>query len=465
MTKQLIISAPSSNAGKTTLTLGLLRLLKRKKNAVQPFKVGPDYIDPKFHQLACGKTGVNLDLFMMSQDEINSNLNFYGTNCQVNCIEGVMGLFDGASKDKGSTAEMAKKLQTPVLLVIDAKAVAYSVAPLIQGFVNFDKEVKIMGVVFNRVGSERHYKMLQEACEDIDVQCFGYLANLKNIEIPSRHLGLNIQEIEKFDSVIDQIADALEETIQWQAILDASKEVVSTPVSVNKNVNKVGISTPSINTKPNSNLGSNLEKLNPLAVPIKFAVAKDEAFNFIYPQNITAMEQLGLVQFFSPIHDTKIPDCDFIYFPGGYPESYLKELSENITMLQSIKEFGLNNGQIYAECGGMMYLGKAIIAENNEAFEMVNYFNFETSIANKKLHLGYRTSEINTHTFKGHEFHYSSLINDTETTIRAIITNVRGDKTTTKIHKKNRVMGSYVHHYFGTSEILLQLIHQINNNV
>ncbi|PHS07271.1 MAG: cobyrinic acid a,c-diamide synthase [Kordia sp.] len=312
MNKQLIISAPNSNAGKTTITLGLLRLLKNKKITVQPFKVGPDYIDPKFHELACAKVGVNLDLFMMKEDEINTCLSFYGKDTQVNCVEGVMGLFDGAKKDQGSTAELAKKLKTPVLMVIDAKAVAYSVAPLIQGFVNFDKEVDIMGVVFNRVGSERHYLMLKEACEDIGVHCFGYLSNLKNIAIPSRHLGLNILEIEKFDTVIDQIADELEKTVNWKAILGASKEIETKAVSLKQTVQERSI---------------------------KFAVAKDEAFNFIYPQNIAAMKQLGKVHFFSPIHDTKIPDSDFIYFPGGYPESYLKELSSNKEMLTSIKEF------------------------------------------------------------------------------------------------------------------------------
>ncbi|PQJ72721.1 cobyrinate a,c-diamide synthase [Polaribacter butkevichii] len=436
MAKQLIISAPSSNAGKTTLTLGLLRLLKRKTKAVQPFKVGPDYIDPKFHKLACGQTGVNLDLFMMSEEDIHNNLNFYGKDSQVNCIEGVMGLFDGANKDKGSTAEMAKKLETPVLLVIDAKAVAYSVAPLIQGFVNFDADVKVMGVVFNRVGSERHYTMLQEACEDIGVQCFGYLANLKNIEIPSRHLGLNIKEIEKFDILIDEIADALETTMDWKAILDAAKEVDAAPISSEE---------------------------KKLTKKIKFAVAKDEAFNFIYPQNITAMEQLGAVTFFSPIHDSEIPTCDFMYFPGGYPEVYLKELSVNKNMLHSIKEFATNGGQIYAECGGMMYLGKSIISEENESFEMVNFFDFEATIADKKLHLGYRTSTINEHIFKGHEFHYSSLIEDNETATEATITNARAGDTTTKIYKKQNVMASYVHHYLGTSEILLQLINEINN--
>ncbi|WBX74567.1 cobyrinate a,c-diamide synthase [Tenacibaculum pacificus] len=438
MTKQLIISAPSSNAGKTTLTLGLLRLFKRKKYAVQPFKVGPDYIDPKFHQLACNKVGVNLDLFMMTQNQIHNSLHFYGKDAQISCIEGVMGLFDGAKKDQGSTAEMAKKLKTPVLMVIDAKSVAYSVAPLIQGFVNFDKEVQIMGVVFNRVGSERHYKMLKEACDDISVHCFGYLSNLKNIEIPSRHLGLNIQEIEKFDTVINQIADELEKTIDWKAILEASKEIKPISVSSEKII------------QPKK---------------IKFAVAKDEAFNFMYPQSISAMETLGTVEFFSPIKDDKIPDCDFIYFAGGYPESYLKELSCNTKMLTSIQKFAENNGQIYAECGGMMYLGKTIISENKTAFKMAGIFDFEATIADKKLHLGYRTSKINEHIFKGHEFHYSSLINDNETSINAIITNARAGNTTTKIYKKNKVMASYVHHYFGTSEILLQLINEINNTI
>lgn len=437
MTKQFIISAPNSNAGKTTITLGLLRLFKRKNKTIQPFKVGPDYIDPKFHELACNKVGVNLDLYMMSQQDIDTNLSHYGEKGDINCIEGVMGLFDGAKKDKGSTAEMAKKLQTPVLLVIDAKAVAYSVAPLIQGFVNFDATIKIMGVVFNRVGSKRHYTMLQEACEDIGVQCFGYLSNLKNIEIPSRHLGLNIQEIEKFDSIIDLIADELEKTLDWNAILKISKEVNTPPPSIHKTTTK----------------------------NITFAIAKDEAFNFIYPHNINAMKQLGKVIFFSPIHDTEIPKCDFIFLPGGYPEAHLKELSANTSMLENIKTFAENNGQIYAECGGMMYLGKSIISENNTAFKMVNYFDFESTIADKKLHLGYRTTKTNNHIFKGHEFHYSSLQNDNETTINATVLNARDGETDTKIHKKNKVIGSYIHHYFGTPKILLQLINELNNNV
>ena len=437
MTKQFIISAPNSNAGKTTITLGLLRLFKRKNIAIQPFKVGPDYIDPKFHELACGKVGVNLDLFMMSQQEINNNLSYYGNKADINCIEGVMGLFDGAIKDSGSTAELAKKLKTPILLVVDAKAVAYSVAPLIQGFINFDKDAKIIGVIFNRVGSEKHYSMLKEACEDINVNCFGYLANLKNIEIPSRHLGLNIKQIEAFDFIIDQIANELEKTVNWDAILEVSKIVDSRLTFI-----------------PKTGATKN----------IKFAIAKDEAFNFIYPHNVNAMKQLGEVIFFSPIHDAVVPKCDFIFLPGGYPESYLNELSSNSSMLQSIKNFADNNGQIYAECGGMMYLGKAIISEENKPYKMVGFFNYESTIATKKLHLGYRISKTNNHIFKGHEFHYSSLQNDNETILNATVLNARNVEIDTKIHKKNNVIGSYIHYYFGTTEILLQLINQLNND-
>ncbi len=429
MTNQFIISAPNSNAGKTTLTLGLLRLFKRKKISVQPFKVGPDYIDPKFHQLACNKTGVNLDLFMMSEHEINATLSVYGENAQINCIEGVMGLFDGANKDNGSTAELAKKLKTPVLLVIDAKAVAYSVAPLIQGFINFDTNVKIMGVVFNRVGSKRHYNLLKEACEDLNVKCFGYLANLKDIAIPSRHLGLNIAAINRFDNIVDKISDELEKTVDWKGILANSVQINTSPL-----------------------------RKKTISQKLKFAVAKDEAFNFIYPQIIAVMEQLGEVKYFSPMCDKQIPNCDFVYLPGGYPEIYLKELSENKSMLASINKFASNNGLVYAECGGMMYLGKAIVSQNNEVFNMVNYFDFESTIADKKLHLGYRTTQLNDHIFKGHEFHYSSIINDKETSVNATILNARKVSTHTKVYKKNRVLASYVHHFFADTYTLLQLI-------
>ena len=203
---RFIIAAPNSNAGKTTITLGVLRLLKEKGISVQPFKVGPDYIDPKFHYRACGKTGINLDLFMMTEKHLLEQLNSAEWGQQVGCIEGVMGLFDGAKKAERSTAELAIKMKLPVILVVDANAVAYSVAPLIQGFRDFDTNLILKGVIFNRVGSESHYSFLKEACDDIGVKSFGYLKRLEKVGIPSRHLGLDIANLEHYGKVIHTIA-------------------------------------------------------------------------------------------------------------------------------------------------------------------------------------------------------------------------------------------------------------------
>jgi len=435
---RFIIAAPNSNAGKTTITLGLLRLFREKGISVQPFKVGPDYIDPKFHHQACGKTGINLDLFMMSEQHIRDQLINFGNNQDVSCIEGVMGLFDGAKKAERSTAELAIKMNIPVILVVDAKAVAYSVAPLIQGFKNFDKKLHLLGVIFNRVGSESHYSFLEDACNDIGVKSFGYLRSLQHAHIPSRHLGLNIEHLEKFDKTITTIASEMEHTLNWQALL---KETTSQ-------------SLPSKNFITQSTRKSSHKK-------VRFAVAKDEAFNFIYPQHIKAMQTLGNVTFFSPIRDTKLPPSDFVYFSGGYPECYLKELSTNTSMLNSINIYIQNEGKVFAECGGMMYLGKSISDEKGQIFPMVNVFDFTTSMENAKIHLGYRKIIMDNLRLKGHEFHYSRFIQQHETPSKATVLNAKGIKVKTDIFTKKKTMASYIHHYFGEKNLLINLISKL----
>jgi len=431
MKSQFIISAPTSNAGKTTITLGLLRLLKEKKIATQPFKVGPDYIDPKFHELASGKPGVNLDLYMMDKDEIEHDLVHYGNDCQVNCIEGVMGLFDGAKRSERSTAELAVKTKTTVVFVVDAKAVAYSVAPLIQGFKNFDKNVKIVGVLFNRVGSERHYNFLKEACEDIGVPTFGYLKNMPDVEIPSRHLGLDIANIQQFDEAISRIASEMEKTVDWELLLQAT--------TVENSIKKTKIPL--------------VKKAN-----YRFAVAKDEAFNFCYQQTIRTMGNMGEVTYFSPLNDDQLPKADFVYLPGGYPELYLEQLSANQSMRKSLKDYVDNNGKVFAECGGMMYLGKKIINKKQEVFDMVGVFDFSTSMENSKLNLGYRTYEDGERELKGHEFHYSSLKNNQQASLKSKLLNARGKEVDTPIFKKKNAMASYVHFYLGNQDSLLSLM-------
>ncbi|MCH2235415.1 MAG: cobyrinate a,c-diamide synthase [Crocinitomicaceae bacterium] len=436
MIKRFVIAAPKSNSGKTTVSLGILRLLKRKGLNVQPFKIGPDYIDPKFHELASEKRGVNLDGFMMSDEEIFKSLSDFSESNTIQCIEGVMGLFDGANKTNGSTAELAKKLKVPVLLVIDAKAIAYSIAPLIQGFVNFDSELQIMGVIFNRVGSERHYQILEEACSDIGVKTFGYLRTVDKAEIPSRHLGLNIEGIEQFDKAIDRIADEIALHVDWESILDASAESET----------EKRIAT--IQNKPE----------------FVFAVAQDEAFNFIYPQLISAMKEMGKVLFFSPLRDDHLPDADFVYLPGGYPEMHLEQLSGNKPMLNQIMDFTSNGGYVFAECGGMMYLGKEMIDKEGNAFEMVGHFNFSTSIKDPKLHLGYRSITIEDHSFKGHEFHYSVIQNEQLETAIGEIQNARNKKVKTQLFLKQNVLASYIHFFIGNNQKLKTLMSLISNS-
>ncbi len=431
MKPQFIIAAPTSNSGKTTVTLGLLRALKNRGLSPQSFKCGPDYIDPKFHELACDKIGVNLDLYMMDKSHIKSTYSEYSNTAEAVCVEGVMGLFDGARKSKGSTAELAKLLELPIIFVVNAKSVAYSVAPLLYGFKNFDKELNIAGVIFNRVNTKSHYQFLIEACEDVGIKALGHLPFLAECEIPSRHLGLSIHKIKTYDSVIETIASALEKTVAIDELLEIT------------NKEKPEVNTRQIKLQQNS---------------YTIAVAKDEGFNFSYIQNIESLKRKGTVVYFSPINDAQLPDADLVYLPGGYPELYTAELSENKTMLASIKQHAENGNPIIAECGGMMYLGKSIINKEGVRFRMANVFDFETSMETMKLNLGYREIRYNDTIIKGHEFHYSTLEKETNTNHLGTIINARGDVVNTELYRYKNVLASYVHVYFGTNELLDALL-------
>ncbi|NLR92996.1 cobyrinate a,c-diamide synthase [Flammeovirga agarivorans] len=435
-TSSFIIAAPTSNSGKTTVTLGLLRLLKNKGYTTQPFKSGPDYIDPKFHKIACGKTGINLDLFMMREEHLKSTYHELANKVDISCIEGVMGLFDGARKSEGSTAELAKKLDVPIIFVVDAKSVAYSVAPLLYGFKNFDPDLNIAGVIFNRVNTKSHYKFLEEACDDVGIKALGHVPFIEECKIPSRHLGLSIDNLSKYDQMIGKMADQMNETIAIDQLL-------------------------SITQKEKTILEIEEEMSNS---DFKISVAQDEGFNFSYYQNIDALKQLGTVKFFSPIHDQELPDSDLVYFPGGYPECYTQELSSNTNMRDSIKNYAENGGQIIAECGGMMYLGKSMIDQKGNEWSMVGVFPFTSSMKKMKLTLGYRKIDMHDFTIKGHEFHYSKVHDDENVETIGTVWSAREQEVPTKIYQHNTVLASYIHFYFGEVGDLQQLLHHLQNN-
>ena len=211
-----MIAAPTSGSGKTTIARGLMALLTAKGYRVQPFKCGPDYIDTKFHESVCGRPSVNLDTFMASKEHVRELFARYGADADVSIVEGMMGLFDGYDRDKGSSAEIAAALEIPVVLVVDAKSAAYSLAPLLQGFVNFRKDVGIAGVIFNKVGSQRHFQLLQQVCDDLDLRCFGYLPKTPSLEQGSRYLGLDFT----VSAENKQLTELLESNVRWQRLLE-----------------------------------------------------------------------------------------------------------------------------------------------------------------------------------------------------------------------------------------------------
>jgi cobyrinic acid a,c-diamide synthase len=421
-----LISAPSSNSGKTTLTLGLLRALKNRGLSVQPFKCGPDYIDTKHHTTASGNPGINLDTFMASEAHVRDIYKQYSEMADVSVTEGVMGLFDGADKMKGSSAAIAELLDIPVILVINAKSMAYSAAPLLYGFKNFYKGIQVVGAIFNFVSTTSHYRFLQEACEEVGIEALGYLPKNEALAIPSRHLGLHISAEINYESIIEKLAEEIPKTINIDRLLE--------------------ISTRTILPKTESKVVSQ----NPVsAKKYKISIARDEAFTFTYHKNIEVLSSLGEVTFFSPIHDKELPETDFLYLPGGYPELFADSLSKNKTMQESIQTYYLNGGLTFAECGGLMYLGNEIITSEGLNFPMVSVLDCTTSMENSKLTLGYRTIQWNDLELKGHEFHYSRLVENDLETESVIVKNAKGIEVETQLYRKLNTFASYVHLYWG----------------
>ena len=212
---KFLIGAPSSGCGKTTITLGLMQTMRHHGLRVQPFKCGPDYIDTKFHSAVCERPSINLDTFMATPEHVRELFEHYGADADVCVVEGMMGLFDGYDRDRGSAAEIARVLNIPVVLVVDAKSAAYSMAALLSGFIHFRADVNIAGVIINKVGSARHFEMLRQVCDDLHIHCFGYLPKSTDLEQGSRYLGLDFSEI----AVPEQLLNLIEENIQWEELL------------------------------------------------------------------------------------------------------------------------------------------------------------------------------------------------------------------------------------------------------
>jgi len=391
----ILIAGTHSGVGKTTMTLALLEALTRRGMKVQAFKVGPDYLDPTFHRAATGRPSRNLDGWMMGRSEVLKSFARASDDADFSVIEGVMGLFDGlrGRSEEGSSAQIAKWLSMPVILVIDAGGLARTAAAIVRGCQALDPELKISGVIFNRIGSKNHLDILREAVESTcEVPVLGGFPKEGAITLPERHLGL----VHAAGSLTPEIRERLAKVAETFLDLDqiAKMEYLIEAVS------------PSLSV---------CEEKKP--VRCRIGVALDAAFHFYYQDNFDLLERAGAeLVFFSPLNEVEIPaDLDGLYFGGGYPEVYAERLSKNESMLASIRRFATGGGPIYAECGGLMYLANRIETVEGVSFPMVGLLPGQVRMGKKLKALGYRAIEAQEPSLllekgekaRGHEFHYS----------------------------------------------------------
>ena len=391
----LIVAAPNSGAGKTTITLGLLSALKRKGIAVRAAKAGPDYIDPAFHAAATGRDAFNLDTWAMPPSLLDALLSETARDCDLLVIEGVMGLFDGAPGPSGRTgaaADLAARYALPVVLVVDVAAQAQSAAAVVRGFSCHDANVRIAGVILNRVASERHRGLVSDAIGELGLPVLGALPR-DIAPLPERHLGL-VQASEHRDlrARFDALADFTERYIDLDGAL-----AIARPIELAANAPILALPPPGQ----------------------RIALASDAAFTFVYPHLLASWCKAGAeIVPFSPLADEPPPQsCDVCWLPGGYPELHAAVLAAAQKFRSGLARFAQTR-PVHGECGGYMVLGEAIEDASGARHRMAGLLGHCTSFVNRKLHLGYREARLRAHSpigpagaiVRGHEFHYATVL-------------------------------------------------------
>jgi cobyrinic acid a,c-diamide synthase len=438
----LVVAGVASGVGKTTFTLGLLEVLRRRGVVVQPFKVGPDFIDPGFHGLIAGRPSHNLDGWLCSREVVRATVARHAADADLALVEGVMGCFDGrgAGSDEGSTAEIAKWLGAPVVLVVDAWAMARSAGAVVLGFERFDPELDLAGVVFNRVAGEAHWRWLREA---VAARCraapLGYLPGRDSLALPERHLGL-VTAAERGLSLAlrDALAGAIEASVDVDGLLRLARSAVEPAAAPARALHGRG-------GPPRARIG----------------VARDVAFQFYYPANLDLLRAAGAeLVFWSPLDDAELPDVDALYLGGGYPEVHAGRLAANRPMRGAVRAFALDGRPVYAECGGLLYLAEALEDEAGVLQPMVGLLPTVGRMAPKRLTLGYAEVEVTRGTpigpagtvARGHEFHASRLDEVPDRVPRAYSVRTRpGVPPRAEGYLIGETLMSYVHLHFGSN--------------
>lgn len=433
---RIVVAGTHSGVGKTSITLGLLRAFSRRGLTIQPFKVGPDYIDPGLHSAAAGVTSHNLDSWMGSETEIKSLFQKASLGKDLSIVEGVMGLFDGArgQGEAGSTAQVAKIINAPVILIFSAKGLARSAAALLKGYRDFDPGLDLCGVIANGISSQRHYDFIKETVqENLGIPFFGGLSTNREMSIPERHLGLvPAEENTGLHRIIDNLADLMEQQIEVDSILETARQRAA------------------------------WQQLNPACVPIskssvRIGIARDQAFSFYYQDSLDCLNELGaeLVPF-SPLRDRVLPSgLDGLYLGGGFPEEFLPTLTSNKEMHREIQAAYNLAMPIYAECGGLMYLCRTISSRTGETYPGVGLVPAETKMG-RGVSLGYVKARLETDNilgtcgqiFKGHEFHWSYLSDLAPVCPAYTLSGGRGIEGRVEGYAYGSLLASYVHLHF-----------------
>jgi cobyrinic acid a,c-diamide synthase len=424
-----LIAAPASGSGKTVVTLGLLRALKPQHPQIGAFKVGPDYIDPAFHAAATGRPSCNIDLWAMRPATVAAILRRLADSSDLILGEGVMGLFDGAADDTGSTADVAALTGLPVVLVVDVRGQAASVAALLRGFASHRADIRIAGVIFNRVGGRAHESILRQAVAPLGVTVLGAVPRDPDLVLADRHLGLvQAAEHDRLETFIARAAKTFETCIDLDGLSGIAQPLRSTG---------------------HAGTGATLPPLGQ-----RIAVARDVAFSFLYPELLAGWQRQGAtVEYFSPLADeAPAADADAVYLPGGYPELHAGRLAAAARFRSALRAVAARGATIFGECGGYMALGESLTDADGQEHAMAGLLPLATSFAERRLHLGYRQVAVKSDSpigaaglrFRGHEFHYATVLREEGDSLFEAA-NARGESVGPMGLRRGSVLGSFCH--------------------
>jgi cobyrinic acid a,c-diamide synthase len=408
----LLLAAPASGQGKTTITAVLARYYRQQGKQVRVFKAGPDFLDPMILRQASGHPVYQLDLWLVGKQGCRQLLAKAAEKADIILIEGVMGLFDGDP----SSADLAAYLNIPVLAIINASAMAQTFGALAYGLAYFRQDISVVGIVANQVGSDRHYQMLVDSLPN-DLPCVASLNRQKDVALPSRHLGL-IQA--------DEISDLEHRLTQMTKNLIVNNDIILPTVSF-----------------PEHTFSAPPRLLHLVTI----AVAQDAAFSFIYQANLDLLTAMGAtLVFFSPLEAVQLPECDSLYLPGGYPELHLKALASNLQLHSDIKAHYRADKPIVAECGGMLYLTESLTDKNGEQSPMVSLLNGHAVLQDRLTALALQEVTLNNRILRGHTYHHSTF--ETSCSAAAIAHNPNGKYYNESVYQQRRLTASYIHFYF-----------------